>query len=62
MQNKVIAGPDRKVSVGAFVSSLVAFALWVFTSGTGIAVPGEIAVSLNTAFIFGVQYFVKNKD
>jgi hypothetical protein len=54
--------PQRKVVAGGLAGAISAIAVWVLEATTGIVVPAEIALSINTIFVFGVQYFVKNPE
>lgn len=52
--------PQRKVVAGGFAGAISAIAVWTLEQTIGITVPAEIALSINTVFVFGVQYFIPN--
>lgn len=53
--------PHRKVVAGGLAGALSAIAIWTLQQLTGISIPAEIAVAINTLFVFGVQYYVPNQ-
>ena len=57
---KQLQTPDRKVTYGAFVSSVLFLAVWSFSAATGVVVPAEPAMAAQTILIGIIQYFVKN--
>jgi hypothetical protein len=52
--------PQRKIVAGGFAGAVSTIAVWALEQGTGISVPAEIALAINTVFVFGVQYFIPN--
>lgn len=54
--------PQRKVVAGGFAGAISLIAVWSLEKATGITVPAEIALAINTVFVFGIQYFVKNPE
>jgi hypothetical protein len=53
--------PHRKVVAGGLAGAISLIAVWALEKATGITVPAEIALSINTVFVFLVQYSVKNR-
>jgi len=54
--------PDRKVSVGAAVSGVMAAIVWALnTYVLEVPIPAEIGMGIATAATFGIQYFIKNE-
>lgn len=54
--------PQRKIVAGGLAGAISLIAVWALEKATGIIVPADIALSINTVFVFGVQYFVKNPE
>lgn len=54
--------PQRKVVAGGFAGAISMIAVWTLEQLTGITIPAEIALAINTVFVFGVQYFVPNSS
>lgn len=52
--------PQRKVVAGGFAGAISMIAVWALEQLTGITIPAEIALAINTVFVFGVQYFIPN--
>lgn len=56
------ATPQRKVVAGGLAGAISVIAVWTLEQTTGIVVPAEIALAINTVFVFGVQYFISNPE
>lgn len=54
--------PQRKIVAGGLAGAISAIAVWVLEATTGIVVPSHIAIAIDTAFVFAVQYFVPNQE
>jgi len=54
--------PHRKVIAGGFAGAISTIAVWTLEQLTGVTVPAEIALAINTAFVFGVQWLVPNQS
>lgn len=54
--------PQRKIVAGGLAGAISLIAVWVLEKATGITVPADIALAINTVFVFGVQYFVTNPE
>jgi hypothetical protein len=52
--------PQRKIVAGGLAGAISVIAVWTLEQITGIIVPAEIALAINTVFVFGVQYFIPN--
>lgn len=52
--------PQRKIVAGGLAGAVSAIAVWTLEQVTGITVPAEIALAINTVFVFVVQYFIPN--
>jgi hypothetical protein len=54
--------PQRKIVAGGLAGAITLIAVWVLEGTTGITVPADIALAINTVFVFFVQYAVKNPE
>lgn len=54
--------PQRKIVAGGLAGAISVIAVWTLEQTTGITIPAEIALAINTVFVFAVQYVVKNPE
>lgn len=54
--------PQRKIVAGGLAGAISVIAVWTLEQTTGITVPAHIALSIDTVFVFLVQYFIKNPE
>jgi hypothetical protein len=52
--------PQRKIVAGGLAGAISMIAVWALEKITGITVPADIALAINTVFVFGVQYAIPN--
>lgn len=56
------SAPQRKVVAGGLAGAISVIIVWVLEQATGITVPADIALAINTVFVFGIQYFTANPE
>lgn len=54
------ATPQRKVVAGGVAGALSAIAVWACEQFGGIKIPADIALSVYTVLLFGIQYLLPN--